>query len=124
MSKVIAILLLVSGADSGAGEAQAPFQAWWVDSLQQVLVEDVVPESPWPGQLHAARGEFEAIQVAVRSRTARRVRLTAEPFCPDLPIRVRTVGRVPIVRGTHHTPQSRARGRAAGGPAGSTVSGQ
>jgi hypothetical protein len=110
--------------------SQTPFQAWWVDSLQQVLVEDVVPESPLPkkgtgpicrngpkgalhkldlspfsvGQLHAARGEFEAIQVAVRSRTACRVRLKAEPFCPDLPIRVRTVGRVPIVRGTHHTP--------------------
>jgi hypothetical protein len=113
MSHVIAILLLLSGTESEAGEAQTPFQAWWVDSLQQVLVEDVVPESPLPGQLHAARGEFEAIQVAVRSRTARRVRLMAQPFCPDLPIRVRTVHRVPIERGTHHTPQAE---RVAGPP--------
>ena len=101
-----AFLLLAASATLSAGETLVPFQAWWVDSLQQVLVEDVVPESPVPGQLHAARGEFEAIQVAVRSRTACRVRLKAEPFCPDLPIRVRTVGRVPIVRGTHHTPKA------------------
>jgi hypothetical protein len=113
MSNVIAILLLVSGMESVASEAQTPFQAWWVDSLQQVLVEDVVPESPSAGQLHAARGEFEAIQVAVRSPTACRVRLKAEPFCPDLPIRVRTVRRVPIVRGTRHTPKAE---RVAGPP--------
>ncbi|MFV1967794.1 MAG: glycoside hydrolase domain-containing protein [Pirellulaceae bacterium] len=106
MSNLIAILWLVSGTELGTGDAQTPFQVWWVDSLQQVLVEDSVPESPLPGQLQAARGEFEAIQVAVRSRTARHVRLRTAPFCPELPIRVRTVGRVPIVRGTHHTPKA------------------
>jgi hypothetical protein len=105
MSNLIAFLLLVSGMESAAGEARTPFQAWWVDSLQQVLVEDEVPQSRLPGQLHAARGEFEAIQVAVRSRTARRVRLKAEPFGAELPIRIRTVGRVPITRGTHRTPK-------------------
>jgi len=105
MSNLIAFLLLVSGMESAASEAQTPFQAWWVDSLQQVLVEDGVPQSRLPGQLHAARGEFEAIQVAVRSRTARRVSLKAEPFGAELPIRVRTVGRVPITRGTHRTPK-------------------
>ena len=88
MSNVFAILLLVSVAGSGDGNTQTPFQAWCVDSLRQVLVEDVAPESPLPPQLHAARGEFEAIQVAVRSRTARHVRLKAAPFCPELPIRV------------------------------------
>jgi hypothetical protein len=38
-----------------------PFQAWWVDSLQQVLVEDTAAQLPLPGELHAARGEFEAV---------------------------------------------------------------
>ena len=84
----------------------APVQAWWVDSLPQVLVEELIPESPVAGQLHAARGEFEAIQIAVRSPDGGHVRLKAPPFCPALPIRVRTVGRVPIVRGTHHTPKA------------------
>ncbi len=86
-------------------ETRAPLQAWWVDSLQQVLVEEQAPASPRPGELHAARGEYEAIQVAVRSPAACRVTLKAPPFGPDLEIHIRTVGRVPIVRGTHHTPK-------------------
>lgn len=105
MTNLMALVLVALSAEPGAGEARMPFQAWWVDSLQQVLVEETAPRLPPPGELHAARGEFEAIQVAVRSSTARRVSLAAEPFAAGLPVRVRTVGRVPIVRGTHHTPK-------------------
>lgn len=103
-SIAITIVLLTAGTRLFAGEEGVPFQAWWVDALQQVLVGDQPAATLLPGELHAARGEYEAIQVAVRSPLARRVTLRAQPFHPGLPIRVRTVGRVPIERGTHRTP--------------------
>ena len=105
MSRLAALLLLALSTVSSPCRAESPLEAWWVDSLQQVLVEDRAPEAPLPGHLHAARGEFEAIQVAVRSKTACQVRLRARPFNTRLSIRIRTVGRVPIVRGTHRTPK-------------------
>jgi len=101
-----ALLGWASSTALPAGEATAPFEAWWVDSLKQILVDEPAPAPPAPGELHAARGEYEAIQLAVRSPAARRVTVTAPPFGPGLEIRVRTVGRVPIVRGTHHTPKA------------------
>jgi hypothetical protein len=109
MSQIIRIALttLLAGTPSAsllAGEMAVNHEAWWVDSLQQVLVDDLAPATPVPGELHAARGEYEAIQVAVRSPAAGRVTVTAPAFGPGLEIRVRTVGRVPITRGTHHTP--------------------
>ncbi len=104
-SSLAAVFLLAVNTTLSANETRVPLQAWWVDSLQQVLVEDLVPPTPMPGELRAARGEYEAIQVAVRSPTACRVTLRASAFGPDLAIRIRTVGRVPIVRGTHHTPR-------------------
>jgi hypothetical protein len=54
--------------------------------------------------MHAARGEWEAIQLAVRSAETCRVTVLAAPLANDWQIRIRTVGRVPIRRGTHHTP--------------------
>ncbi|NLX56111.1 MAG: DUF4091 domain-containing protein [Planctomycetaceae bacterium] len=98
-------LVIVWACTVHAGGNEVPVQAWWVDSLQQVLVGDTPPASPMTGALHAARGEYEAIQVAVRSSTACRVTLQAPPLGPGLEVRVRTVGRVPITRGTHHTPK-------------------
>ena len=111
MSRVIRFVLLalivgMRTAPLAADDVAASHQAWWVDSLQQVLTNDQAPTSPVPGELHAARGEYEAIQVAVRSPAACRVTLTTPAFGPGLEIRVRTVGRVPITRGTHHTPKS------------------
>lgn len=98
-------LVLVWACTIHAGGNEVPVQAWWADSLQKVLVGDVPPASPVTGALHAARGEYEAIQVAVRSSTACRVTLKAPPLGPGLEVRVRTVGRVPITRGTHLTPR-------------------
>ncbi|MHB8864107.1 MAG: glycoside hydrolase domain-containing protein [Pirellulaceae bacterium] len=104
-SALTVFLLLVPTAALSADGTLAPLEAWWVDSLQQVLVEDLAPASAMPGELHAARGEYEAIQVAVRGPASCRVTLKAPPFGSGLEIRIRTVGRVPIVRGTHHTPK-------------------
>ncbi|MBM4088019.1 MAG: DUF4091 domain-containing protein [Planctomycetes bacterium] len=98
-------VLLCAGSALPAGEPAARVQAWWVDSLRQVLVDESMPASSTAGELHAARGECEAIQIAVRSPEACQVRLHAPPFGSGLEIRVRMVGRVPIVRGTHHTPK-------------------
>jgi hypothetical protein len=106
-STLTAFLLLAASAALSASETRVPLQAWWVDSLQQVLVDDPAPASPVPGELHAARGEYEAIQVAVRSPVA--CRDGQGPAIRSRPeIHIRTVGRVPIVRGTHHTPKEDA----------------
>ena len=104
ISNMIVVLAFVSAVQSEPNEDQPIFQAWCVNSLRQVLVEAPAPASAWPGRIDAARGEVEAIQVAVRSRTNCRVTLEAEGFGPQMPVRVRTVGRVPIRQGTHHTP--------------------
>ena len=102
---LIAVLALVSGAENVQKDDRALFEAWWVDSLKQVLVTDRFPDSVLPGRIDAARGEVEAIQIAVRSRTPCRVTLEAGDFSREMPVRIRTVGRVPIVRGTHRTPK-------------------
>ena len=102
--EMVVVLALVTGVEAEPKEEEPIFQAWCVDSLRQVLVTDSSPISILPGRIDAARGEVEAIQVAVRSRTACRPTLEAGKFSPQMPIRVRTVGRVPIRRGTHRTP--------------------
>lgn len=98
------ICVLGLSAFARADDAGEPFQTWWVDSLQQVLLSDEAPASPIAGELHAARGEWEAIQLAVRSSEARRVTIQASSLAPGWDIRIRTVKRVPVTRGTHHTP--------------------
>lgn len=103
LTLAVTILIGVSAALS-ADEPAAPLHAWWVDSLQQTLIDALPPEAETRGELHAARGEYESIQLAVRSASPRQVTVKAPAFGEDLAIRVRAVGRVPIVRGTHHTP--------------------
>jgi hypothetical protein len=98
------MLAVVVGADAAPTIDPPAIDAWYVDCLRQVLVSDQAPASPAAGRIDAARGEVEAIQVAVRSRDHCQVTLRAEPFSPRMTVRVRTVGRVPIRRGTHHTP--------------------
>lgn len=104
MLHLIACVMLLSPGGVQA-DAQSPLQVWWVDCLEQVLVDQAAPPVSIQGHIHAARGEVEAIQVAVRSPSACRATLKVEPFAAELPVRVRTVGRVPIRRGTHHTPE-------------------
>jgi hypothetical protein len=102
--KMVVILALAVGAKGEPKADQPVLYAWFVPSLKQTLVTDRAPTSAPPGRIDAARGEVEAIQVAVRSRKACHVKLEARGFGRDMPVRVRTVGRVPIRRGTHHTP--------------------
>lgn len=104
ISTMIVVLAFVTGAENAPNGEPPVFQAWYVDSLKQVLVTDEPPVSIPAGRIDAARGEVEAIQIAVRSRTACRVTLQAEHLSPEMPVRVRTVGRVPIRQGTHRTP--------------------
>ncbi len=87
-----------------AQEPGQPLQAWWVDSLDQVLLDREAPAVPRPGELHAARGEWESIQLAVRSEAPGRVEMQASPLAAQWELRIRTVTRVPITRGTHRTP--------------------
>ena len=70
ISNMIVVLAFVSALQGEPKEDQPIFQAWCVDSLRQVLVEEPAPALVWPGRIDAARGEVEAIQVAVRSRTS------------------------------------------------------
>jgi len=79
-------------------------EAWWVDSLTQLLMEHTPAPTRCEGRIDAARGEVEAIQLALRSKAPCRVRIHASSFGPGLSLRIRRVGRVPIVRGTHYTP--------------------
>jgi hypothetical protein len=102
--KMVVILALAVGAKGEPKADQPVLDAWFVPALKQTLVTDRAPSSAPPGRIDAARGEVEAIQVAVRSRKACHVKLEARGFGRDMPVRVRTVGRVPIRRGTHHTP--------------------
>ncbi|MBN1853050.1 MAG: DUF4091 domain-containing protein [Pirellulales bacterium] len=104
MSHLVAILIFMAGVEMDSPTPQSLVQAWWVDSLKQVRVDETMPNPPREGRIDAARGEVEAIQVAVRSADPCRVTVEAAPFAPGMPIRVRWVQYVPIVRGTHHTP--------------------
>jgi hypothetical protein len=107
----------VGGGPSRGDPAEAfPMKAWWVDSLAQLLESSAPADTRIEGRIDVARGEVEAIQLAVRAGPAggagetddndaiRRVRAAAEPFGAGLAVRIRAVGRVPIVRGTHRTP--------------------
>ena len=104
IANLILIVAIAAGAEDLSNGRPPVFQAWYVDSLKQVLVTDVAPASVLAGRIDAGRGEVEAIQVAVRSRTPCRVTLDVGRLSPEIPVRVRTVGRVPIRQGTHHTP--------------------
>ncbi len=85
-------------------ETTSAFDAWWVDSLEKVLATAKPTTTGKRGEILAARGEVEAIQIAVRSGKASRVAIKVAPFNGQLPVRVRRVGRVPIRRGTRRTP--------------------
>jgi len=102
-----------------AEEQETALETWWAHPLTQLLVEDTPPAAPMLGRIDAARGEVEAIQLAVRCAAAGTVTAAAGPFrftigpngsgdgtaaAPALTLRIRTVGRVPITRGTHRTP--------------------
>ena len=88
-----------------APETTPRLEAWWTDGLTQVLTDAMPPDGISPeGRIHAARGEWEAIQLALRASEAMTVCLEARPFAENLPVRIRRVGRVPITRGTHYTP--------------------
>jgi hypothetical protein len=87
LSQIIRIVLttLLAGtpiAPLSADDPAATHEAWWVDSLHQVLVDDLAPASPTRSELHAARGEYEVIQVAARSPAASRVAVIAPAFGP------------------------------------------
>lgn len=102
----LAFLAVALGPAVVPVEEPAQFQAWWVDSLDKLLVSDRSDQAPAEGRIDAARGEVEAIQVAVRSDAECQVTVDVKPFDPTMAVRVRRVGRVPIIHGTHHTPAS------------------
>jgi len=88
-----------------------PVKAYWVDPLVKLL-PDQVPQGT-EGRLDAARGEYEAIQLALRAGDRPVcVALAATPFLPQGPgqpigpVRVRFCRRVPIKHGSQHTPDS------------------
>lgn len=86
-----------------AGE-EPVVQAWWVDALHPLLRNDPAGTGRVEGRIHAARGEVEAIQLALRSDSAVRVTIRARGFTEKMPLQVRRVGRVPVRRGTRRTP--------------------
>lgn len=104
MVRVISVMLVAAGMSGVAAEEKVAVDVWWVDSLNKVLVDARPLQPSLPGEIHAARGEVEAIQLAVRCSRECRVTVKANPPAADVPIRVRSVGRVPIRRGTHRTP--------------------
>jgi len=106
MYGTMVVLALMLGPGAGPGDGHAKVQAWWVDSLDKVLVSDRAATTSTAGRMDAARGEVEAIQVAVRCASDCRVVVQVASFDRKMPVRVRRVGRVPIVHGTHHTPAS------------------
>ena len=88
-----------------AAGAEPPVHAWWVDSLKQLLTTDPAGTGEVEGCIHAAWGEVESIQLALRADRGLRVRvLDGAGFNEALRIRVRRVGRVPVRRGTPRTP--------------------
>ncbi len=106
MHGTMVVLVLMLGPGAGPGDGHAKVQAWWVDSLDKVLISDTAAKTAIAGRMDAARGEVEAIQLAVRCVSDCRVVVQVAPFDRKMSVRVRRVGRVPIVRGTHHTPAS------------------
>ena len=100
----LAILSICPAAQEHRPGEAAPVDRWWVDSLSQLSRDAPAGKHRIEGRLDAARGEVEAIQLAVRARAGTRVEVSAEPFAPGMTVRVRAVGRVPIVHGTHRTP--------------------
>jgi len=107
----IALLLLFLALASGRGFAlDAPLEMGWVDNLVKLMPADALPEPP--AGFEAARGEVEAIQLAVRAgEHSLTVAVGCTPFlgldgqAPIGAVRVRLVGRVPVERGTRNTPE-------------------
>ena len=97
------LLSSILGGLSSRGD-ELGLQVWWVDSLTNLLIGDEPAKTQVEGRLDAAQGEMEAIQLAIRGATTGRVKVAAGPVGPGLDLRIRAVGRVPIVRGTHYTP--------------------
>ncbi len=87
-------------------------QIGFVDPLVKPMPHGELPEGE--GRLDAARGEYEAIQLAIRSAgEPLPVGVSCTPFVGEngqiIPgVRVRLVGRVPVKRGTHRTPPDEA----------------
>jgi len=92
-------------ANSRTPLAEDPqMEIWWTDPLTQLLKDHQKEGTQIPGIIHAARGEAEGIQLAIRSKTPVHVKVWAKPFSDQIPVGIRVVGRVPITRGTHYTP--------------------
>ena len=83
IQEMVVVLAFVAGVEEKPKEEQPILQAWCVDSLRQVLVTDLAPDSVLPGRIDSPRGEVEAIHVAVRSRTTCRLTLEAGSFRPE-----------------------------------------
>ena len=90
-------------------EKQTPgeksLRAWWVSPVRQVLTSTLPEGTRVEGVIEAARGEVEAIQLAVRSEVPLRVTLRARPFEKGLVPGIRAVGLVPVRKGTRWTPR-------------------
>ena len=92
-------------AESRTALAEDPqMEIWWADPLTQLLKDHQKEGTQIPGIIHAARGDVEGIQLAIRSKTPVHVKVRAKPFSDQIPVGIRVVGRVPITRGTHYTP--------------------
>ena len=102
-------LLLAAGASALAQapshEGKEGLQVWWVPPVSQVLVDSLPGDSAMEGGIEAARGETEALQLALRSGTPLKVTLRTKPFGPGLVPRIRVVGLVPVRKGTRWTPK-------------------
>ncbi len=106
LSRALTILLGFSWVLPGGPIGKEPvLRAWWVDSLRNLLVTDIPEATERPGIILCARGETEAIQLAVRSNFKGEVSLEMDPFPNGLKPRVRRVGRVPVRKGTPATPR-------------------
>ncbi len=100
--------LLVAGC--GLVREEEPFpvkglRTWWAGPVRQVLLTTLPEGTRREGLIEAARGETEAIQLALRSDTPLRVTAEAGPFEKGLAPRIRAVGLVPVRKGTRWTPK-------------------
>ncbi len=105
---LLAVFLLPAGFVPGQGKSSSPkagLQAWWVSPVRQVLTSSLPGGSQGEGRIEAARGEVEAIQLALRSEVPLRVTLRARPFEKGLVPGIRAVGLVPVRKGTRWTPK-------------------
>ncbi len=110
MKILLALLSLLFLAGTGwgqenSGPAKRGLQAWWVSPARQVLLSTLPEGTRVKGVIEAARGEVEAIQLALRSEAPCRVTLEPRSFGKGLIPRIRLVGLVPIRKGTRWTPK-------------------